>query len=390
MKKKILAFLLSAVITLSAFCFPVAASASQQFIAPHGMSDEEVREMPDYLKLVRIIRAYKNMMYNATGFAMYEVKIFDFTVDDTIQGINDSLKEQSGLDFSVIYENLPDTADKAELLGKIFRYDRIALQDKLNKRAAELKVNGESLKSAMVRFFSVWLGVIEHVDAICEPVEGNPDLVRLTAHIIYKDGRTDKLTSDIYYNTKTQCFEGPDGKTALLGYDLNVGTATLTVGLDGLHRFFGFSFWYDILAKQTSVFMDYNTERIKFSSGDKDYLIQLWKGRYIVTNGGEVGVYTKPRGKLTSFYDCAEDDKLDISLKVTHGDEVFVDLPVENTWWRAAFKMSNKTYDFKTFHYVATIKAKDVDMLQKMTVSLENNRNLDYSIDGMTVTIIWD
>lgn len=393
MKKKILALLLAA-LTVFAAVLPASAAAPlfgspSKFVSAYASEDEGM-PVPDYTKIVRIIRDYKKLMYDLTGLEKYQVKIFDFEVDDTLQGINDSLLDQTGLNFSEIYLNLPDTADTAERWSRVFHYDILEVQDKLNAKAKELKENGESFKSAMVRFFSVWLGVIRSVDAVCEPVEGNEDLVRLTAHIIYKDGRTDKLTSDIYYNTATQCFEGPDGKTALMGYDFNVGNATVTTGIDGVHKALGFSFWYDILAKQTNVLMDYKTERIKFNYGGKNWLVQLWKGRYFVSNGGEIGVYSKPQTKLSSFYECDDSNSMEMSLKVSRNGQTIVDLPAQNTWWRAGFKLSNTTYDFDTFHYEATIKLKDADMLAAFLNAVEKNRNISYSVNDLTVTLVWD
>lgn len=392
MKRKLLSLLLAAALLFTVMA-PAAASAAG-FVTAYSTANEEVpedvRDVPDYLSIIVTIRKYKRILYALTGDERFNVKIFDFTVDDTLQGINDSLLAQTGLDFSAIYSNLPDTAANAESLSRVFRYDPIDIQNVLNARAKELKENGESLKSAAVRFFSVWLGIIAHVDAICEPVEGDPDLVRLTAHIIYKDGRTDKLTSDIYYNTATQCFEGPDGKTALLGYDLNVGNATITVGTDGIHKIFGFSIWYDLLARATSFLMDYKTERVYFTYGGKDWLVQLWKGRYFVSNGGELGIYSKPEGKPTTFYECSDDNKLDVSLKITHFGETLLDLPEQNTWWRAGFKMCNRTYDYDNFHYTSDITVKDAEMLEAFTAALAKNPNISFTTDGLTVSLVWD
>lgn len=393
MNRKILSVILAVVLCMSVFAAPVTASASG-FISAYNYAAEstpdDARPVPQYFRLIKIIREFKGILYDLTGMEKFNVKYFDFVVDDTLDGINDSLYEQTGLNFSEIYTKLPDTGDRAALLEKVLRYDRIDIQDKLNAKAKELKENGESLKSAAVRFFSVWLGIIDHVDAVCEPVEGDPDLVRLTAHIIYRDGRTDKLTSDIYYNTATQCFEGPDGKTALLGYDLNVGNATLTTGIDGLHKFLGFSIWYDLLASQTSIFMDYDTERVYYTYGGKDYLVQLWKGRYFVSNGGELGIYSKPHGKLTTFYQCDDANCLDVSLKITHFGDTIIDLPAESTWWRAGFKMSNVTYDYGNFHYVCGMTFEDAAMMDAFVTALAKNQDISYTVDGLTVTMVWD
>lgn len=54
------------------------------------------------------------------------------------------------------------------------------------------------------------------------------------------------------------------------------------------------------------------TTRLDFNYDGKEYRIQLWKGQYISgsigTVGGEIGVYTRPRGSVGQFYNCAEQD----------------------------------------------------------------------------------
>lgn len=387
MKRKVTAFLLSLVLAISACALPLAASAvSARQSAP---ATDGAVDVPDYTALVRVIRSVKNTAYSLTGMDAYKVKIFDFDVDETLDGINDSIYQQTGLDFSKIYLNLPDTADDAEMIGKIFSIDRIKLQELLNAKAADLKAE-HPLSSAMVRFFSVWMGVIDHVEAVCEPVEGDPELVRLTADIVYRDGRTDKLRSDIYYNIVTHRFQGADGKTALLGFNLDVGTATLTTGTDGPHRFLGYTILYDLLAEYTSVFLDFNTERFYFNYDDKEWLIQLWKGRYIVANGGEVGVYNRPESSNGLFYNCALDDPLDITLDITRGDDVILHLPKQNTWWASGYKLSDVTYDYHTFHFVTTITMKDSRMLHAFVQSVAQNPNVSYSLNGYNVTLYWD
>ncbi len=61
-------------------------------------------------------------------------------------------------------------------------------------------------------------------------------------------------------------------------------------------------------------FIDFSIEttRLDFNYDNKQYRIQLWKGQYISgsigTIGGEIGVYTRPKGSVGQFYNCAEQD----------------------------------------------------------------------------------
>ena len=72
----------------------------------------------------------------------------------------------------------------------------------------------------------------------------------------------------------------------------------------------GYTPLYDIGAG----FIDFSIEttRLDFNYDNKQYRIQLWKGQYISgsigTVGGEIGVYTRPKGSVGQFYNCAEQD----------------------------------------------------------------------------------
>ena len=86
----------------------------------------------------------------------------------------------------------------------------------------------------------------------------------------------------IYNNDKEDCFQANLGYTPL--YDVGAG------------------------------FIDFSIEttRLDFNYDNKQYRIQLWKGQYISgeigTVGGEIGVYTRPKGSIGQFYNCAEQD----------------------------------------------------------------------------------
>ena len=67
-------------------------------------------------------------------------------------------------------------------------------------------------------------------------------------------------------------------------------------------RNFGFTPFYDAAAAFTGMY--YDTMRLKFNYADKDWMIQIWKGRYGITTGGEMGIYYKepPEYYLISLF----------------------------------------------------------------------------------------
>ena len=39
-------------------------------------------------------------------------------------------------------------------------------------------------------------------------------------------------------------------------------------------------------------------------------MIQIWKGNYLISNGGEVGLYNRKPGSIGSYYNCANDEQM--------------------------------------------------------------------------------
>ena len=398
--KKILALWMALVMLVGAFALPVGAAEHRDL--PEGTpritfdtpAEHETAAdgtaMPDYLAPIKFIRNIKKFLYDITGLKMFKVETFNFTVDDNIQAINDRLYDQSGINFEDAYLNLIQTNQYSEAINRIFRIDTVALQSRMNAEAARLMEEGHPVRSVITRFTSVWMGVIDSVYARLEPVEGRPELLRMMCEIVYKDGRTDALRSDIYYNVETNTFVNLEGDAALLGYLLDVEEGYLFTGRNIWQRDFGFSPIYDFISYVTPYFMQYTTRRIKFNYGDQEWMIQLWKGRYFITNGGEVGIYTRPVGSVGSFYKCASDeDALDMKLDITRGDLDILHMPKQHNWWVSGYSFDNTTYPAESFHYVAAITMKDEAMLKAFTAAVDGISDVSYTVNGLEVTLVW-
>lgn len=105
---------------------------------------------------------------------------------------------------------------------------------------------------------------------------------------------------------------------------------------DPLQRYFGYNVLYDMAAPRVG--MVYSTKRIFFEYDNKDWMIQIWKGQYGITAGGEIGLYNKTDKIM--HYDCADDDEL-ITMAFdfyNQGEYVFSRGPEEH-WWLTGFKI---------------------------------------------------
>ncbi len=116
-------------------------------------------------------------------------------------------------------------------------------------------------------------------------------------------------------------------------------------------RNFGFARVYDYVAPYVG--MEYDYIRVFFNYDGEDFMVQLWKGQYGVTYGGEVGIYNRDEDGLDSspftFYAAASEKYWPImDMAVYHqaeeGDrpneyELLFKRPVDRYWWCTGFKL---------------------------------------------------
>ncbi len=101
---------------------------------------------------------------------------------------------------------------------------------------------------------------------------------------------------------------------------------------------FGFNVIYDMAAPMAGMY--YATERIYFQYDNKDWMIQLWKGQYGITAGGEIGIYNKT-DKIMQ-YDCvSEEEFIEMSFDFYNQGELVFSRGPEKHWWLTGFKIFN-------------------------------------------------
>ncbi len=145
-----------------------------------------------------------------------------------------------------------------------------------------------------------------------------------------------KSIQDMLFSTTDPTIAGKILTVAGFEYDEEQGV--YYGSMDSFQRLFGFNVIYDTVAPRVG--MIYETERIYFTYDDKDWMVQLWKGQYGITAGGEIGLYNKPCDRTVPQYDCAKDYEL-ISMKFDFyngGNYEFTRGP-EKHWWLTGFKV---------------------------------------------------
>ena len=155
-------------------------------------------------------------------------------------------------------------------------------------------------------------------------------------------------------------------------------------------RNFGFTPIYDAAAAFTGMY--YDTMRLKFNYADRDWMIQIWKGRYGITTGAEMGIYYKEPTQEENFYLCVPDeDMITMSFAVYKGDELYMTRGPEPHWWLTGFKLFDMIAPGDlTMH--ASFFMEDAgmaDALEKSLTDLGFIRDVNYQRLGLTMTIIW-
>lgn len=216
---------------------------------------------------------------------------------------------------------------------------------------------------------------------------------------------TDAPDEKVFFNVVTNgaTISDDNSLSGLTGTAKTIGEVILAAGFrydknqgifysesESWQRNFGFTSLYDAGAPLTGMY--YDTIRIKFNYGDYDWMYQLWKGRYGITTGAEMGVYYKKPDTGIEFYACVPDDMmLTMSYALYKGDELYMTRGAERHWWLTGFKLFDMVAPQElTLH--ASFFMEDVgmaDALEEALIGLGFIEGINYQRLGLTMTIIW-
>lgn len=200
---------------------------------------------------------------------------------------------------------------------------------------------------------------------------------------------------------------GGDGKERnILGFCWSEQDRVFYSSRDAWQRNFGYNKIYDIAAP--FILLNYDTCRVKFNYGGKDWLIQFWKGQYgLFLIGAEVGVYCKDENQKIPHYECANDNErfaLGYSVFNYNEKEPLFVRTYENTWWLTGFIWGkiDSFADRSQLSMQLRITLKDEEMREKFVEALKKpgvgfkegnatDREKDtFQILGNDVYIMWN
>lgn len=167
MKRRVLAFLLTIITVFTVAAAPAGAVVQQERQNSRiNIIDiwENGYAMPDIGNIIESMFTINKLMYQVTGLPIFSDEVIVITVNDTIGGVIEAMYEQTGVDFSKIYESLPQSNQLAQIVTETLQLDIPATQEYLLNASRASFAKGDVFSGAVLRMVELWLGIVDEVD----------------------------------------------------------------------------------------------------------------------------------------------------------------------------------------------------------------------------------
>ena len=397
--KRIIALLIAIVIAASA-CLPAAASSVDiQTSRPQYSSLSEYKSKlweegypvfttAQFLKICSVV---SNAIRLITGQGTTPRQYFNVEVDEIVTESCNYIYENCGLDIVALMTHLPETKQVAELTVAVFDIDTAEFREQMYNKRDEYHNEGNDFLSKICFFLGAYLSIMDKCEIYAEPTD-EPNVYEVRLRVTFRDGGTELMRPHILINTETGWCGYKDGEGLVgLGFDFSLPEMMVYATINAWMRDYGFCLMYDVAAGIMPMW-NYITRRFKFDYADREWMIQIWKGNYLITNGGEVGVYNRDKGSFGSYYNCAGDeDLMEMSLEIWRGDKLLVYQEPQMHWWINGFNMSDKMYIPQSLTMKFSIVMMDEEMLNAFCKAIDNHyrKDVTYTVDGLKISVVW-
>lgn len=398
MVKKLTAIILTLAIAITA-CSAFFASASEkeitdpknlteykQFLEQEGYPAMSTEQFMNAMS--KINTAYRFM----TGRGGSPQEHFNFTVDEILNDFCVTIAEETGLDLLMMTSRLPESNQLTAFVADTFDIDTVALRNELLSRREKAAAEGKSLESKLYYFMAVYFSVIVECKALCIPEEGEENVYEIVLDITMRDGFVRRVTTGIMVNTETgEVYDRYGNGMVGTGYNFSLSQMLVYTTVSSWTRDFGFCLFYDIFSYTTPFFF-YETRRIKFDYDGLEWMVQIWKGNYLVSNGAEIGIYSRDNLRFGSYYNCATDEQMmEMSMELYHGDDLIFSRPKTLHWWLTGFRISDTLYPASSMTLKFSIDMQNEEMLKAFCKAIDNHymHDITYTVDGLTVNVVW-
>lgn len=338
-------------------------------------------------KFLQILKPLTTVLRSILGRDLIESNVEIGVREGVTLDLCNYILENSGFDIPALCKEIPIDTSLLEFFYTVTDTDTAKIRAEINKLRKQADAEGNRTKSYVLYFFENYLTVIKKVDIYSVPF-GNDGTTRVLLDLTHMDGTVETILTDIFFSPDG-LVHGEKGNGLLgLGYECSVYDLLIYATVDCWMKDFGFCYFYDFFC-YTTPFFNYLTRRFKFEYGGKEWMVQIWKGNYLIANGAEVGIYNREKGSFGSYYDCY-DGTMKMSLKVSYGDEVIYDIENEH-WWLNGFKLGDTLYKPSLLKMEFSIELLDEEMANALAEAIENNYRHDVSctVEGNKVSAIW-
>ena len=385
--KRIFAALLAVIMLLTAV--PMA-SAKESSIASYKQEMLEmgfpVMSTEEFGSMLKILQTFR---YYLTGVEPNTERI-EITYDETIRNITSQMCAESGLDFNLIAENLPNLNLIANFFKDKYNINTTQFREERYAKEAEYAAQGNDLMATVCRTLGAFMSIIKKMYAYTVATE-EENVYELVLCLEFEDGTKETHYPGVYINMATgECY-GKNGTGVFgIGHNFNFYEMTIYSTVDCWMRNYGFCIFYDVAANLLPTNFKYITRRFKFSYDGLDWMIQMWKGNYFISNGGEVGLYWREKGQIGSYYNCATEE-IPMSLQVSVGNKILVNRKLQDHWWICGFNIGEKLYLPTSLTLRSTLVMPDKEMLEAFTAAIDANimNDVSYTVDGLSVNVVW-
>lgn len=391
--KKIISVLIAAVMLVT--CIPFAnavedeTDSKQSYLTELLNSGFPIISTEQFGKILTVIKTLSAMLLGEEP----EVSRFNITIDDFIAGISEDICENSGLDLALIAANFPDINVFARSLGEYYEIDTTEFRNARYAKRDEYLANGSDIMASVCHAIGAYMSIIEELKIYTEATD-EPDVYKVMLYMVFEDGTTETHDAGLLINAETgECYNEKGTGMFGSGYNFSIEEMMVYTTVDCWMRNFGFCVMYDVLANSMPISYSYVTRRFRFEYDGLEWMIQIWKGNYFISNGAEVGLYYREPGKnIGTFYNCATpEQELEMSLEVLIGDTLLFERPLQKHWWISGFHLSSRRYIPSTLTLKSTIVMPDEEMLEAFTASIDANimGDVTYTVDGLKVNLVW-
>lgn len=396
--KKIIAVILALTFVLSATVH-VNANADESYPELNSISDYNeylmsegypVFTTADFISLYNIFNTAFRFL---TGTWIFPEQKFNVHVDDFLSGVSEEIALNSGLDFVALLGNIPETNQFADIVTTTFNIDTASMRKQFHEQSDIYFAEGNTAMGVVYGLISIYMSVITKCEIYSVPREDNPQVYEVFIRLTYKDGGSEEFYPGLLIDTVTgECYNHDDMGIVGVGFNFNLSEMLVYATVNCWMRNYGFCYLYDVVAKSMPVFFNYQTRRFKFEYNDYEYMIQIWKGNYTISNGGEVGVYFRDKSEFGSYYDSVDDEHmLEMSMQILHGDDILVNKPAQLHWWVNGFHLGSRMYLPESLTMKFTVKMTDEEMLNAFCEAIDKHfmHDVTYTVDGLTVSAEW-